>query len=459
MLVSELLTFLEEKAPLVLAQPGDNCGLLVGDRAAVVRRVLAALELTAEVLEEALSGGCDTVLTHHPLLFSPVRSLVESHGRESLLRHVVREHMTVIAFHTNLDSAPGGLADIAAKALGLDGTAPLEFASAGWYKLVGFVPVDAADAVAAAVFAAGGGGIGRYKDCAFAAEGVGWFTPQPGSNPTVGKLARAERTSEVRWETVVPRAMLGAAVRAFIGSHPYEEPAFDVYPVEDVVASAGLGRVGRLPSPWTVKELAAKAAEIFELSEARWSGDGGRAVTRVGVLPGSGRSLLGAAAERCDALITGDLGYHAAEEAEDKGLAVIDVPHGEFEWWAFKQWVQTLAEELGAAGVSLSVSKAWRSPWSSGEGSSGRAETGTTLHPQNRSAGMQGLRIWIDGGSRGNPGPSAIGVVVEDSEGVVVENVGRVIGVQTNNVAEYRALLTGLELAVSERGCGDRSHV
>ena len=437
MLVSELLVLLEEKAPIVLAQQGDNCGLLVGDERAVVRRVLATLELTSAVLDEALSSGCDTILTHHPFLFAPVRSLVESNDRERLLRRLVQEHVTMIACHTNVDSARGGLADIAGAALGLQGMEPLQPAAAGWYKLVGFVPPDALDLVAAAVFAAGGGGIGNYKDCAFGANGTGWFTPLPGSNPVVGEVARAERAPEVRWETVVPRARLGAAVRAFVGAHPYEEPVFDIYPVEDVLARAGLGRVGTLPEPLPVSDLAAKAAQTFEVSAATWSGEGGRRVARVGVLPGSGRSAIESASGLCEVLITGDLGYHAAEQAAERGLSLIDVPHGEFEWWAFKRWTAVLVEGLEARGASLSVSREWRPPWRRS------AEARVEMMP---AAGPR-LRVWIDGGSRGNPGPSGIGVVVEDPQGGVLDAVGRVIGVGTNNVAEYRALLLGLELA------------
>ena len=437
MLVSDLLMLLDERAPAVLAEPGDNCGLLVGDERAAVRRILAALELTDAVLDEALSSGIDTILTHHPLLFSPVNSLVESRVRERLLRRLVQERMTMIACHTNADSALGGLADIAGAALGLQGMEPLQSAAAGWCKLVGYVPPEALDVVAAAVFAAGGGGIGNYKECAFVTKGTGWFTPLPGSNPTIGEVARAERTPEVRWETVVPRARLGGVVRAFVGAHPYEEPAFDIYPVDDVLPHAGLGRVGTLAEPLCLCDLAAKTAETFELSSAAWSGDGARRVVRVGVLPGSGRSAMATAAGVCEVLITGDLGYHAAEQAAHRGLCLIDVPHGEFEWWTFKKWTEVLAGGLAACDVGLSISREWRPPW---------RRTGEKGERRMPSVSLK-LRVWIDGGSRGNPGPSGIGVVIEDAQGGVLETVGRVIGVGTNNVAEYRALVAGLELA------------
>lgn len=449
MLVADLQRLIERMTHAALAQPGDNSGLLVGDERSAVRRVLAALELTGPVLDEAVAGGYDMVLTHHPLLFSPVRSLVESRGREALLRRLVIERMTLISCHTDLDAASGGLAEIAGEALGLKDMTPLECAAAGWFKLVGFVPEDAVEAVAESVFAAGAGGIGQYRGCAFAGEGVGWFTPGPGSDPTVGEISRPERTAEVRWETVVPRGRLGAAIRAFVAAHPYEEPAFDIYPVEDVLPRVGLGRVGLLPEPMSVEVLVQRVRETFELSAVSWCGDGQRAVSRVAVLPGSGRSLVDAAAEVCEVLVTGDLGYHDAERALERGLSLVDAPHGEFEWWAFKHWTNALAVDLASEGVSLAISEKWRPAWETIPNDRGCCGGPVAEGERTEGGRVGGSRVglWIDGGSRGNPGPSAIGVLVEDEQGRVLETVSRVIGVATNNVAEYRALVTGLELA------------
>ena len=451
MLVGELLRVLERLAPLSLAQPDDNCGLLVGDEEAPASRILAALELTEPVLGEAVAGGYDTILTHHPLLYAPVRSLRESQPRERLLRSLVRAELNLIAWHTNLDAARGGLAEIAGQALALLGMEPLEPAPAGWYKLVGFVPPDAVEAVAAAVFAAGAGVIGDYEDCAYAGEGRGWFTPGPEAEPAVGMVARPERSPEVRWETVVPRGRLDAAVRAFVAAHPYEEPAVDVYPIEDVLPRVGLGRVGTLSEEMSVADLAKEVARVFEVKGVSWSGDGSTMVRQVGVLPGSGRTLLERAAGRCAVLVTGDVGYHDGERAQNDGLALISVPHGEFEWWAFRQWTRTLASELERAGLGVAVSKQWSSPWDYVAMGCGEEDTCATAPPSGPVAGDGGLavRVWIDGGSRGNPGQSAIGVVIEDAKGEILETIGRPIGVATNNVAEYRALLAGLEKAAA----------
>jgi ribonuclease HI len=329
---------------------------------------------------------------------------------------------------------------------------------AGWRKLVGFVPASAVEQVAAAVFAAGGGGIGNYKDCAFAGEGTGWFTPLPGSDPTIGEISRPERTPEVRWETVVPRSRLGAAVRAFVESHPYEEPAFDVYAVEDVLPHVGLGRVGRLPRAMRVDELAELVRSVFELRRVSFSGDGSRLVARVGILPGGGRSFVEQAAIECEVLVTGDLSYHMGEQSAECGLSLIDTSHGELEWWAFQRWAASLADVLAGDGVSVTVSREWRSPWTEVRGEiSGSDTTSEVKATRVDDAGPTGsggvvaradcVRVWIDGGSRGNPGPSAIGVVLEGNDGEILQTISRVIGIGTNNVAEYKALLTGLDAA------------
>ena len=457
MLVADLDTVLEKLAPKALAEPGDNCGLLVGAEEATVRRILVALELTEPVLDETTTGGYDTVLTHHPLLFSPVRSLVDSRPRDRLLRRLVAGNVNLFACHTNLDAAPGGVADLAGEALGLRDMRPIQRASAGWYKFVGFLPPDAAEQVAGAVFAAGAGIIGDYRECAFADDGKGWFTPGPAAHPYIGEPAVQQRVPEVRWETVVPQKRLRAVITAYVAAHPYQEPAFDVYPMEDVLLQAGLGRVGTLPEPSTVAGLAGRVAEVFAIGGCTWSADSNRTVQRVGVLPGSGRSLIEAAAESCEVLITGDLSYHDAERARELDLSLITMPHGDVEWWALRRWTDTiLREQLEGSGVTVSISRAWRSPWvgpapsDPADDHGARQNTSPSDGPPAALQDGSRLRLRVDGGSRGNPGPSAIGVVLEDDSGRVLDTVSQAIGIATNNVAEYRALLTGLELA--ERG-------
>jgi len=460
MRVADLERVLDELAPFSLAEPWDNSGLQVGDREAAVRKVLVAFDLTPAVLDEAIAEDCTTVVTHHPLLFTPVRSLIASRPLERLLRRIVSAKIDVISCHTNLDSAAGGISDTAAQALGLKGLQPLVPAPAGWRKFVGFIPVEAVERVASAVFAARAGVIGEYAECAYALNGQGWFTPGAGAQPHVGHQGLPERTPEVRWETVVPHTRVNAVVRAYVQAHPYEEPAFDIYPVEDLLPRAGLGRVGRLVRPSTVTEFAGLIAEAIDVVSLEYSGDGTQTVERVAVVPGSGASLLPEARGLADVFVTGDVSYHVADKADDAGLALIVAPHGELEWLGLRRWAPRLQERLAAHNVALLISRTWRSPWKRTRppGDPVRAATSDdhlTVSVKeaaivSESDGASVLRaavLRVDGGSRGNPGPGAIGVVLEDDRGKVVEEIGRTIGVTTNNIAEYRALLTGLERA------------
>ncbi|MGI5939313.1 MAG: Nif3-like dinuclear metal center hexameric protein [Thermoleophilia bacterium] len=466
MFIADLEGVLDSLAPWSLAESWDNVGLQVGDRGAAVRRILIALDLTPQVLDEAVAGAFDTIVTHHPVFFTPVSTLVDSRPRERLLRRVVMAGINVFACHTNLDAAPGGLADVASEALGLRGVKPLQPASAGWYKLVGFVPPESIELVAAAVFAAGAGVIGAYSGCAFALHGQGWFTPGPGSSPTIGHLQVPERTGEVRWETVVPRARLSAVMQAYVDAHPYDEPAFDIYPVDDVLTHAGLGRVGELACSESVKTFAGRIAGWLGLPSVAWSGDGDRQVRRVAVVPGSGRSLIDKAAQRADVLVTGDVGYHDAQRAEEAGLTLIAAPHEDLEWQALSLWSSALSESLAGVGVEVMLSSRWCSPWGRGEGSTmmpaasssvaavpcGAVPDFAATPPDSAATPPDGrartrARLRVDGGARGNPGPGAIGLVLESEDGTPLEKIGRAIGVTTNNVAEYRALLAGLDVA------------
>lgn len=362
-MVADLVRIIEGLAPAGLAEEWDNSGLQVGDPQAQVCTVLATLDLNEIVLDEAMTSGCDTILTHHPLLFAPVSTLIEGKPKERLLRTLVREGISVLSCHTNLDAATGGIAGIAADALGLEAQVPLRTAKAGWLKLVGFIPPDALQRVSEAVFAAGAGGVGRYSECGFSIDGTGWFTPGEGADPAVGQVGRAERTAETRWETVLPKEKAGSVIRAFVEAHPYEEPAFDLYPMENVLPSVGLGRVGELAGATTVEHLAERVAEVFESRPVLWSGAAIPEVRRVGVLPGSGRGSVPEAVGRCEVLVSGEFGYHDNETASEAGLALIDVPHGSFEWWAFKRWCGSLSELLGSDGVQVALSTRWRDPW------------------------------------------------------------------------------------------------
>ena len=353
MLVRDVIAAVDRLAPFDLAEPWDHVGLQVGAPGDEVASVLVALEVDDAALDEAARLGCGLVLAHHPLIFSPLERLTDEDPAARVALRAARERVAVLVAHTNLDKAHGGMADVVAAMLGLEAAAPLAPAAADALKLVGFVPADDADLVRKALFAAGAGLIGEYEHCSWSVEGQGTFFGREGSAPKVGDAGRDETVSELRLEVVFPRRLRRRVTGAFVAAHPYEEPAFDVYPVENEIASLGLGRLGVLPAALPLAAFAADVAAVLGLRAVRYAGDPERLVRRVAVLPGSGAEAIArGVGQVADVLVTGDVKYHEARAAQAQGLALVDAPHGLTEQAAVLRWARTLADALGA-GVAV----------------------------------------------------------------------------------------------------------
>lgn len=457
-LVDDLLEVLERLAPAALAEEWDNIGLQTGSRAAGVRAVLVTLGVTGGVLDEAAAQGCEAILTHHPLIFPAITSASEDTAAGRLIIRANRDGIAVIAAHTNLDNANGGLADMLAELAELRNVEPLEGAAAEWSKLVAFVPPDALDRVRGSLFAAGAGVIGDYRHCSWYARGTGTFRPVEGARPAVGEVGKDEDVEELRLETVFPTARIGEVISALLKVHPYEEPAYDVYPLDARSRSAGSGRVGELSLEMTLADFAGSLAELFGLKQARYAGDPQKVVRRVAIVPGSGAGCAGAAALKADVLVTGDIKYHDALTAAELGIALVDIPHDLSERMALANWVPILRQELSAHGLKVFMSDAATDPWreaAAGEKAEPRASARLPLSETEKAQTNEEEKsmhhLHVDGGSRGNPGPAGIGVVLAGPDGEVIDTLANYIGKATNNIAEYQAMVSGLELAL-ERG-------
>ncbi len=499
MQVRDVIAAIDRLAPFALAEPWDHVGLQVGaaddelpcgaaGAADVAPVVLVTLEVDDAVLDEAHRLGAPVVVSHHPLIFDPLERLSDDTLAGRLALRAAREGVAVIAAHTSLDKARGGMADVIAGLLGLEAAAPLAPAAADVLKLVGFVPEDDADLVRKALFASGAGVIGEYEHCSWSVGGQGTFFGREGTDPAAGEPGRDEAVSELRLEVVFPRRLRRRVVGAYVAAHPYEEPAFDVVPLENEIASLGLGRLGALPAPTTLAALAAEVAAVLRLPSVRYAGDGRRAVRRVAVLPGSGAEAIArGVAQVADVLITGDVKYHEARAAQAQGLALIDAPHGVTEQEGVVRWAERLRDALGPAatvetwrdpavavwresaagvGAAAAVTPA-RAPVPPSEAPAPGAESAAEPQASPAPAGSAApvnpeparpvnrdddrFRLYTDGGARGNPGPAGIGARLLTAAGDVVEELADYIGKATNNVAEYQALIAGLEIAL-DRG-------
>lgn len=482
-LVRDILATIDLLAPFALAESWDHVGLQVGATSAEVTGVLVSLEIDDGALDEAARLGCELVLAHHPLIFSPLERLTQEDATGRLALRAAGERRNIVIAHTNLDKAHGGIGDIVANMLGLEQTAPLAPAAADALKLVGFVPVDDVDLVRKAVFAAGAGVIGDYEHCSWSVEGQGTFFGREGSDPTFGQAGRDEVAPEVRLEVVFPRGLRRRVAGAYAGAHPYEEPAFDVYPVENEIASLGLGRLGKLPEAMPLAAFAAEVAAVLRLPSVRFAGDASRSVQRVACLPGSGAEAIACGvAGVADVLVTGDVKYHEARTALSQGLALIDAPHDLTEEEAVLRWSETLSDALAGTGVRVETYRRPAGVWRTYEAGGSAAHSASITEATTSGLSSQFVAepasdrqvaetekpdpeteklserlahrtdsrhsLYTDGGARGNPGPAGVGAVLLSSSGDVVDELADFIGVATNNVAEYQALIAGLELAL-----------
>jgi dinuclear metal center YbgI/SA1388 family protein len=326
-----------------LAEDWDNVGLQVGDPGRPLDRVMVALDPGLEAVEAARDAGAQALVTHHPLLFKPVKRLTPDDAVGKVLWTAVRDDVAIISAHTNLDCAVDGLNSWLAEKMGVEQAVPLQAVAGDYLKLVVFVPVGHEETVADALFSAGGGQIGAYDQCSFRSSGEGTFRPGPGTQPYIGTVGQREKTEEVRLETIIPKRKLLRVLEKMQKAHPYEEVAYDLLPLQNQVPGAGLGRIGKLAQQTTLGEFAARVKESLGCDHLRLIGADQMPIRKVALCGGSGAFLLQTAHRQgADVLVTGDVKYHEARQAEELGIALIDAGHFATEQLMIEQVTQSL---------------------------------------------------------------------------------------------------------------------
>lgn len=326
---SNIFKWMEEWAPRTLAYDWDNVGLQIGSYNDPVKKVLITLDVSEAVVEEAIENDVNLIISHHPLLFKPLKQVNLDTSKGRIMQKLLQHQITVYASHTNLDIANGGVNDVLCEKLDIHERTPLiEFMNESLYKIVVFVPHSHEEAVRHAMSEGGAGHIGNYSHCTFQTKGQGTFKPLDGTNPYIGAKGELEFVDEYKIESIVPEQKLSQVVQSMVKAHPYEEVAYDIYPLENKGNLYGLGRIGMLPHSMTLDELCARVKEAYHMSHVRVTGDMTRKVQKVAILGGSGEKYLTTAKKKgADVYITGDMTFHQAQLAEDIGLAVIDAGH------------------------------------------------------------------------------------------------------------------------------------
>jgi dinuclear metal center YbgI/SA1388 family protein len=368
--LGELIGVLESWFDPAWAESWDAVGLVCGDPDDDVERVLLAVDAVPGTVAEAVDGGAQLLLTHHPLLLGAVHGVPADDPKGALVHRMIRSGVAHYVAHTNADVAARGVSDALAGVLGLRDARPLDAQpDDSLDKLVVFAPVADEQKLIDALARAGAGRLGDYERCAWTASGTGTFRPLAGANPAVGQVGAIEQVAESRVEMVVPRHARGAVIAAMRATHPYEEPAFDLLQMVPLPSRRGTGRIGELPAESTLAQFTAHAAAVLPATAwgVRAAGDPQSAVRTVAVCGGSGGSLVEPARRAgADVFLTADLKHHPVVEAVTErggtGMALVDAAH----WATEAPWLDAVAADLRSrfgTTVDVRVSRQVTDPW------------------------------------------------------------------------------------------------
>ncbi len=352
--VKDIIRCIEEFAPPAYQEPYDNSGLLVGNPGHQIESVLITIDVTEAVIDEAIAKKTGLIIAHHPLIFSGLKQITGHNMVGRCVIKAIKNDVAIYAAHTNMDSVFGGVNSKICEKIGLKNCKVLSPVNGHLCKLVTFVPLDYAEKVRSALFKAGAGDIGNYDSCSYNVEGTGTFRGGEGTDPFVGKQGVLHHEKEVRIETVFPKHIQHTLIKRLLEAHPYEEVAFDIYPLENKYKSVGIGMAGELPEGEDELTFLKRIKEAFKCRVVRHTPLRGKKVQKVAVCGGSGSQFLPVAiAAGADIFITGDYKYHQFFDAEGK-IVIADLGHYESEQFTKDVFYEILIKKFPKFALHLS---------------------------------------------------------------------------------------------------------
>ncbi len=352
--IGKIISIIEDFAPLQYQESYDNSGLIIGNPNDLVDSALTCIDVTEKILEEAIVEGHKLIISHHPLVFKGLKRITGKTATERIVSKAIKHNIAIYAAHTNLDSAPQGVNAKICEKLGLKECKTLEPLQSQLVKLVTFVPAYYAEMVRNAMFSAGAGSIGNYDNCSYNLQGEGTFRAGANTSPFVGERGRLHTEPEQRIETIVPRYLLSAVIRALVSTHPYEEVAYDIYPLENQLPNVGLGMVGSLERPLSIENFLFVLKSTFNAKSIRYTQPTGHMVSRIAVCGGSGISLLPKAiAAKADVFVTADVKYHDFFEPDER-IMLVDIGHYESEQFATEIIQELLTKKIPTFAIRIS---------------------------------------------------------------------------------------------------------
>jgi dinuclear metal center YbgI/SA1388 family protein len=331
MKVQDIATMLENAFPPALQESYDNTGMQLGLPDMEVSGILICLDVTEAVIDDAIATKCNLIVSHHPLLFKGIKSITGKNYIERCILKACKNEIAIYAAHTNADNALHGVNFKIAEKIGLINVSILREQLGLLEKLVVFAPIHYADTIRKAIFDAGAGTIGNYDTCSFNVAGYGTFRAGIDAHPFCGQPCETHVENEIRIEAIFPVFNRTKIMNAIRQTHPYEEPAFDFYPLHNSWTQAGAGIIGELPAAMDETEFLSKIKTLFNIPVIKHSPFTQKKVKKVALCGGSGAFLLQDALDKqADVFLTGEIKYHDFLSTENK-ILIAEIGHFESE--------------------------------------------------------------------------------------------------------------------------------
>ncbi len=354
MKLSKVIEALEEFAPLHFQEDYDNSGLMLGDRNSDVSKALICLDVTDEIIDEAIREKCDLIISHHPLIFNGIKKLTGSCMQERILVRAIKHELAIYAFHTNLDNVFYGVNFILAEKIGLKQVSILAPKRNLLRKLVTFCPLKHAEQVRNALFQAGAGHIGDYDCCSYNVDGKGTFRAGNNTNPFIGEKGQIHFEEEIKIETIFPAYLEKKILKSLFESHPYEEVAYDIFILSNIHHRVGAGMIGTLEEEMDELPFLRMVKDVLDASCIRHSRLIGKKIKNVAICGGAGSFLIRETiAMGADVLITSDVKYHQFFEA-DNNILIADVGHYESEQFSIELIFNVLKKKFPKFALRIS---------------------------------------------------------------------------------------------------------
>jgi dinuclear metal center YbgI/SA1388 family protein len=354
MKLSEIISVIESFAPLAYQENYDNAGLVTGDPTRDIKKALITVDVTEKIIDEAVNAGADLIISHHPVIFNEIKKITGSTFTERIIIKAIKKDLAIYSAHTNLDNIKDGVNLKICQKLGLTNPRIMSPVKGELRKLVTFVPLDHADNVRQALFSSGAGQIGEYEQCSYNLEGLGTFRGSENTNPYTGEKGKLHFEKEIRIETIFPKAIESKVISALITAHPYEEVAYDIYPLDNYYDRVGLGMIGELEKETDELSFLSKIKSVFNTKVIKHSKLRNKSIKRVAVCGGSGSKLIkDAIRAQADIFVTGDIRYHQFFEASDQ-IIIADIGHYESEQFTKEIFYELLKKKLPKFALHLS---------------------------------------------------------------------------------------------------------